>query len=1209
MATATGRDTGSAKSRKRASDDSDSFPKRPKLEAKTDLTRWRVKDDDSRHTWHYLADDKAAAEWPQSYAEKWFLNLPTGLPTLPKAETPLEAAKNGLTFFEKLQMPSGHWACEYGGPMFLLSGVVIAWYVTKTPISDAYATEIKNYLTARAHPEDGGWGLHIEGESTVFGTAMNYVVMRIVGVDPEDPVMVKARGTLHKLGGALNSPHWAKFWLAVLGVVDWDIVNPVPPEIWLLPDWVPIAPWRWWIHIRQVFLPMGYLYSKRWSCEETDITRALKQELFVQPHAEIVWASHRNDISAIDNYHPKSWLLNTINWVLVNVYNPYLRFNFLKERGEKWVSELVDMEDANTEYSCLAPVNAPMNTLVCYIRDGPDAYSTKRHIERLEEYLWVKDEGLLCNGTNGVQCWDTSFAILSVVESGLHTDERWKPMLLKGLEYLDRHQIRENCKDQEKCYRQPRKGAWPFSNRDQGYGVSDCTSEALKAVILLQKTEGYPQLVDDQRIFDSVDTLLLYQNDNGAVSSYEARRGDELLELLNAAEVFGRIMIEYDYPECTTACVQALSLFHKHWPDYRTKDVKLFIRRATNWIRTNQKYDGSWYGSWGICFTYASMFALQSMKAVGETYSNSQISRAGCDFLISKQREDGGWSESYRACETMKYSEHESGSLVVQTAWALIGLLVAEYPDVEPIKKGIRLIASRQQENGEWLQEAIEGVFNKSCMISYPNYKFTFTIKALGMFAKRYPDEKLYSTMSYVTMAQQGLAAVDASNWEEALNKLSFALKESLSPVWLIARSKALAGLKRPQEALDDADLAWHMAIERNKRELMATAQYRRGVAFFQLKQYANADYCFMHCMRIIKGGPAVPKEDPGLELVDEKGFWTVTAAEALTAARYDDIGKKDSTLQGENPLAAAAANRPHFKEWRMASNMRIQALSAMEKLPTEDNARKLTTTMVPEKKGLADHQSSKVGAETAKVEAAKAQTAKSVEVTKADVKAETPAVPKDTPLRLQDFQSNTQMSVSIFSKGVNKEKLLVQFLESSVRLDPVVYPNGDEREFELDLWGEIIPAKSHYTVTPNKVELSLAKKTPGKWTTLKSDGSAKRAPVSTPQVVETSSEKAPATAPAAAPAPAATPAYPTSSRSGPKNWDQFGADENSDDEKDVNLFFKKLYKGATPEQQRAMMKSFTESNGTSLSTNWDDVKGKKVETVPPEGVEAKKWS
>lgn len=84
---------------------------------------------------------------------------------------------------------------------------------------------------------------------------------------------------------------------------------------------------------------------------------------------------------------------------------------------------------------------------------------------------------------------------------------------------------------------------------------------------------------------------------------------------------------------------------------------------------------------------------------------------------------------------------------------------------------------------------------------------------------------------------------------------------------------------------------------------------------------------------------------------------------------------------------------------------------------------------------------------------------------------------------------------------------------------------------------------------------------------------------------------------------------YPSSSRTGPKNWDTLGDDDEADDTSDVNFFFKKLYKGATPEQQRAMMKSFTESNGTSLSTDWNDVKDRTVETVPPEGVEAKKWS
>lgn len=90
----------------------------------------------------------------------------------------------------------------------------------------------------------------------------------------------------------------------------------------------------------------------------------------------------------------------------------------------------------------------------------------------------------------------------------------------------------------------------------------------------------------------------------------------------------------------------------------------------------------------------------------------------------------------------MKYVEHPTGSQVVQTAFAIIALLSVDYPNSEPIANGIRLIMSRQQANGEWLQEGIEGIFNKSCAISYPNYKFIFTTLALGKFAKKYPDFK-----------------------------------------------------------------------------------------------------------------------------------------------------------------------------------------------------------------------------------------------------------------------------------------------------------------------------------------------------------------------------------------------------------------------------------------------------------------------------------
>ncbi|ETS80174.1 hypothetical protein PFICI_07703 [Pestalotiopsis fici W106-1] len=729
------------KKRKTESDIAPVESKQPKVRENTDITRWRCMDEDGRLTWHYLEDDEEAKEWPQSFADKWYLGLDLGLPDLPKPQKPIDAVQNGLTFFEKLQLPSGEWGSEYGGPMFLLPGIVFAWHITKTPIPWYKATAIKNYLKARAHPEDGGWGLHIEGDSSIFGTAMNYTALRLVGVDADEPFMVKARTTLQRLGGATHAPHWAKFWLSLLGVAKWDIVNPVPPEIWLLPDWFPAAPWRWWIHIRQVFLPMGYIYSKQWSCEETDVIRALRQEVFAEKWEDIDWKGNRNSIAAIDNYHPKTWLLNTANWFLVNIWNPYCRTKGLVEKAEAWCSKLIDMEDANTDFADLAPVNAAMNTIVCYIRDGPGSYTVRRHVERLEDSLWVKDEGMLSNGTNGVQNWDTAFAIQAVVDAGLAEDPRWKPMLTRALEFLDSQQIRENCEDQEVCYRQQRKGAWGFSNKVQGYAVSDCISEAVKSVILLQKTHGYPELLNDQRIFDAIDTLLTYQNASGACSSYEPTRGSELLEMLNAAEVFGKIMVEYDYVECSTAVITALSLFNKYWPDYRADDIKKFKDRVLVYIKKAQYPHGGWYGNWGICFTYATMFALESLSSVGETYETSPHAKKACEFLLSKQRADGGWSESYRSCESNTYHEHPMGSQVVMTSWALIGLMHAKYPDIEPIKKGIKLVMERQQPNGEWLPEAIEGVFNKSCMITYQNYKFTFTLKALGMFAERYPDE------------------------------------------------------------------------------------------------------------------------------------------------------------------------------------------------------------------------------------------------------------------------------------------------------------------------------------------------------------------------------------------------------------------------------------------------------------------------------------
>jgi lanosterol synthase len=303
-------------------------------------------------------------------------------------------------------------------------------------------------------------------------------------------------------------------------------------------------------------------------------------------------------------------------------------------------------------------------------------------------------------------------------------------MLTRAHEFLESQQIRDEPEQQKKMYRQSRAGAWAFSNRVQGYTVSDCTAEGLVAVLHLQglksgSTHLFPPLVDRPRQYQSIDILLTMQNaTTGGFSSYEPRRGNAtLMESLNAAEVFGRIMVEYDYCECTTAVILALHEFSLQQPGYRYREVEHAIKEGLRYIRDSQKEDGSWYGSWGICFTYAMFFTLTALgRIAGETCGNSARVRSACEFLVSKQARDGGWGESYRACEIGEWVDHPDGSQVVMTAWVLIGLMEAGYGEIDQkgwtsesvVGRGIKLIMARQQRNGEWLQEGIEGVFNKS---------------------------------------------------------------------------------------------------------------------------------------------------------------------------------------------------------------------------------------------------------------------------------------------------------------------------------------------------------------------------------------------------------------------------------------------------------------------------------------------------------------
>ena len=81
---------------------------------------------------------------------------------------------------------------------------------------------------------------------------------------------------------------------------DWDGLHPIPPELWLLPDGVPIHPWRWWVHTRMVYLPMGFLFAKRFRAEPDALIEALRTELYPTAYDAIDWPQQRNNVAAAD---------------------------------------------------------------------------------------------------------------------------------------------------------------------------------------------------------------------------------------------------------------------------------------------------------------------------------------------------------------------------------------------------------------------------------------------------------------------------------------------------------------------------------------------------------------------------------------------------------------------------------------------------------------------------------------------------------------------------------------------------------------------------------------------------------------------------------------------------------------------------------------------------------------------------------------------
>ncbi|NOQ64711.1 MAG: hypothetical protein GQ582_09390 [Methyloprofundus sp.] len=649
----------------------------------------------------------------------------------PQTQAVIDSLIKGMHYFSQLQSEEGHWAGDYGGPLFLLPGLLIASYITETPFPDAHREMMKIYLFNHQHA-DGGWGMHIEGQPTMFGTVMQYVSLRILGASKEDPRLQKASQWIKENGGATGIPSWGKFYLSVLNLYDWNGFNSLFPEMWLFPKWLPVHPSNYWCHTRLVYLPMAYCYAERITVPENALILSLREEIYAEDFASIDWAKQRDYVCEKDCYTTQSPILKWMN-LFTNGYEK-VRPQWLRKKSTEYLLKYLQADDLQTDYLNIGPVSKAINSICTWHSEGKESPAFKKHVARWYDYLWVAEDGMKMSGYNGSQLWDVAFTTRAMLASDLGL--LFPEVINKSYQFIDNMQIMAEHESHAEFFRHPMIGSWPFSTAEQGWPVADCTAEGLGATLAVHKAGIFKTTISDERIKLAVDIILSYQNKNGGWPTYELSRAPEWLEKLNPSEVFADIMIDYSWTECSSACVVALLEIKELYPDYKDLQIDTAIKRGLQFIVKQQKQDGSWYGGWAVCFTYATWFGIEALVQ-GKEYIDADLRQTcldkACDFLLSKQMPDGGWGETYESCAKMVYTQ-AAASQVVNKAWALLGLQAASASSKDAIQSGIDLLLQRQLDNGDWAQENISGVFNYNCMITYSSYRNIFPIWALNRY-------------------------------------------------------------------------------------------------------------------------------------------------------------------------------------------------------------------------------------------------------------------------------------------------------------------------------------------------------------------------------------------------------------------------------------------------------------------------------------------
>jgi squalene-hopene/tetraprenyl-beta-curcumene cyclase len=617
---------------------------------------------------------------------------------------------------------------------------------------------------------DGTWANFHGGPGDLSTTIEAYWALRLAGDEPEAEHMRVAAEFIRAKGGIERARVFTHVWLALFGLWPWEQVPALPPEIVLLPAWVPLNIYDFACWARQTIVALSVVIAHR---PHHPLAFSLQELHGPEPWRPTVPQSTRG-----------RWLARLDRALRAYERRPLRLVRRLAlGRAERWI---VRRQEADGSwggiqppwvYSLMAlhlggyPLEHPLMRRGI---EGIDTFMIENRAEEAGESALGTVDSFAGNGfaeaagariSTGASrrleacqspVWDTALAVVALSDAGLRGDHE---ALVRAGEWLlgeevgvigDWHVARPELKP----------GGWAFEFANDNYPDVDDTAEVVLALLRLggdsrarggrsftnnaQSTNGARGGYFEARAQQAIDRAIAWtkgmQSTDGAWGAFDADNTRALVRELPFLD-FGEVIDEPSADVTAHALEMLAAVGLAREPQ---------LERAVCWLREHQERDGSWWGRWGVNHVYGTGAVVPALIAAGVAPSERCIRRA-VRWLEAHQNEDGGWGEDPRSYDSPEWVGRGT-STASQTAWALLALHAAgeaagagecsggarERPQAaggvsRAVERGVAWLVQTQREDGGWDEPQYTGTgFPSDYYINYHLYRLVFPVMALG---------------------------------------------------------------------------------------------------------------------------------------------------------------------------------------------------------------------------------------------------------------------------------------------------------------------------------------------------------------------------------------------------------------------------------------------------------------------------------------------